>query len=75
MTFALVYFSVDALYMFVMKGFDVTIIINVAFHAWVIVVVAIAVSANYKLQQLEKQEEVNYTLAKFNKITNITCKI
>ena len=61
MTFALVYFCVDTLYMFVMKGFDVTIIIDIAFHAWVIVILAIAVSASYKLKQLEKQEEANCT--------------
>lgn len=53
---ALVLFAVDTIGMFLIYGFDVTMIIDILFHAWVIYYLVIGISACKKLKNLPEEE-------------------
>ena len=50
--FALVFFSIDTLAMFLYFGISMDMIIDIVFHGWVIVILAQGVHAHYKLRSL-----------------------
>ena len=56
--FALVLFSIDTVFMFLMQGISVDTIIDVVFHVWVIVSLANGIRAHKKLQALPPQWRV-----------------
>lgn len=55
--FALVIFILDTLFMFIDAGIQTDMIIDYLFHIWVIVSLAIGMSAGYKLKKLPPEEE------------------
>ena len=56
--FALVLFSIDTVFMFLMQGISVDTIIDVVFHVWVIVSLANGIRAHKKLQALPPEEVI-----------------
>lgn len=55
--FTLVIFILDTLFMFIDAGIQTNMIIDYLFHIWVIVSLAIGMSAGYKLKKLPPEEE------------------
>lgn len=55
--FALVIFILDTLFMFIDAGIQADMIIDYLFHIWVIVSLAIGMSAGCKLKKLPPEEE------------------
>lgn len=55
--FTLVIFILDTLFMFIDAGIQTNMIIDYLFHIWVIVSLAIGMSAGYKLKKLPSEEE------------------
>ncbi len=55
--FALVIFILDTLFMFIDAGFQADMLVDYLFHIWVIVSLAIGISAGYKLKKLPSEEE------------------
>jgi hypothetical protein len=53
---ALVLFAVDTIGMFLIYGFDLTMIIDILFHAWVIYYLVIGITACKKLKNLPEEE-------------------
>ncbi len=56
--FALVFFCLDTLGMFVINGIELESIIDIVFHAWVIYYIALGIHANSKLKRLPKEVNV-----------------
>ena len=56
--FALVFFSLDTLGMFVLNGIALDSILDIIFHAWVIYYIALGIHANAKLKSLPKEVKV-----------------
>lgn len=54
--FALIFFAIDTLGMFVLLGINFDSIIDIAFHVWVIVSLFIGISAGSKLKNLSEDE-------------------
>lgn len=59
MIFALVFFSIDTIGMFVFMNIGTDTIIDVAFHIWVIVSLVLGVIACSKLKKLPPEEEID----------------
>ncbi len=57
-TFALVFFVIDTLALFGFGGFSVDMIIDYAFHAWVIISLASGIMAASKLKKLPEEQPV-----------------
>ena len=55
---ALVFFSIDTLAMFYFYGFDVTSIVDIVFHGWIIFVLARGVKAHFDLEKLPPEPVV-----------------
>lgn len=55
--FTLVIFILDTLFMFIDAGFQADMLVDYLFHIWVIVSLAIGMSAGYKLKKLPPEEE------------------
>lgn len=55
--FALVFFSLDTLGMFIFNGIQMEMIVDILFHAWVIYSLANGILAHYKLQKLPVEPE------------------
>lgn len=55
--FALVIFILDTLFMFIDAGAQSDMLVDYLFHIWVIVSLAIGMSAGYKLKKLPPEEE------------------
>ena len=55
--FTLVIFILDTLFMFIDAGIQTNMIIDYLFNIWVIVSLAIGMSAGYKLKKLPPEEE------------------
>lgn len=53
---ALVMFSMDTLVMLGYYGIDFSMIVDIAFHIWVIVILSMGISAHYKLKKLPAEE-------------------
>ena len=58
LTFALIMFSLDTLVMLGYYGFSGASIIDILFHGWVIVILAMGIHAHYKLKKLPAEETV-----------------
>jgi fatty acid desaturase len=61
---ALVLFSIDTLIMFAYYGISPNMIIDIIFHIWVIVILAMGIDAHYKLKKMPVEEtmiEAEYT--------------
>lgn len=56
--FALVFFGVDTLGMFVLNGISLESILDLAFHAWIIYELSVGIHAHYQLKKLPPEEEV-----------------
>ena len=54
--FALVIFVIDTIGMFIFTGFAVEGIVDIIFHVWVIVSLALGINANFKLEKLPVDE-------------------
>ncbi len=54
--FALVFFAIDTVGMFAFVGFQFDSIIDIAFHVWVIVSLAMGINASSKLKKLTEEE-------------------
>lgn len=63
MIFALVFFAIDTIGMFVFMNIGTDTIIDVAFHIWVIVSLVLGVIACSKLKKLPPEEELDETQA------------
>jgi len=57
--FALVFFGLDTLAMLLINGIDITSIVDILFHIWVIYYLILGISAHYKLKELPPEEEVS----------------
>lgn len=66
---ALVFFGVDSLVMLLLSGFMVESLIDYAFHAWVIVSLAMGISACGKMKKLPPEEEVPAPVMNFDPMT------
>ena len=55
--FTLVIFILDTLFMFIDVGVQSDMLVDYLFHIWVIVSLAIGMSAGYKLKKLPSEEE------------------
>ena len=55
--FTLVIFILDTLFMFIDDGVQSDMFVDYLFHIWVIVSLAIGMSAGYKLKKLPSEEE------------------
>ena len=55
---ALVFFSIDTLALFYFYGFDITSIMDIVFHGWIIFVLARGVKAHYDLEKLPPETVV-----------------
>lgn len=55
---ALVLFSIDTLVMFFAYGLAADMIVNVIFHVWVIVILAMGIKAHYKLKSLPQDDVI-----------------
>lgn len=53
---SLVFFVVDTIYMFYVSGFSADMILDIAFHVWVIVTLIGGISAALKLKKLPKEQ-------------------
>lgn len=53
--FALVFFSLDTLMLFMIIGIDVTMIVDYIFHAWVIFELARGISVHYKWKNMDEE--------------------
>ena len=49
---ALIFFALDSIFMFIIFGFSTDMIIDIVFHAWVVISLAIGISAHSKLKKL-----------------------
>lgn len=61
---ALVLFGIDTLVMFIYYGISADMIIDIIFHIWVIVILAMGIDAHYKLKKMPVEEtmiEAEYT--------------
>lgn len=58
--FALSLFVIDTLIMFVVVGFYIEMIMDVIFHVWAIVSLALGISAYLKLKKLPEEEEIPF---------------
>ena len=58
MIFALVFFSLDTL--FLLLGMSIDLVIDLVFHAWIIVILAIGIHAHFKLQKLPEVNEAEF---------------
>lgn len=54
--FALILFSIDTVGMFVYFGISLSMILDIVFHGWIIGILAVGISAHYKLVNLPKEE-------------------
>lgn len=54
--FALVLFSIDTVGMFLYFGISFSMILDILFHGWIIAILAVGISAHYKLKDLPEQE-------------------
>ena len=54
--FALVLFSIDTVGMFVYFGISLSMILDIVFHGWIIGILAVGISAHYKLKNLPEEE-------------------
>ena len=57
--FALVFFVIDTVAMLVLWGVQMDNIIDIVFHAWVIISLSMGISANLKLKKLPLEEETS----------------
>lgn len=57
--FALAFFSADTLLMLLLGGFDLTVLVDLIFHVWVIVSLAIGVYAHFKWKSLPDEAPVS----------------
>ena len=55
---ALVLFSIDTLIMFAYYGIDLTMIIDIIFHIWLIVILVMGINAHKKVMKMPKEEDV-----------------
>ena len=62
---SLVLFSIDTLVMFLAYGLAADMIVNVIFHVWVIVILAMGIKAHYKLKSLPQDDVIE---AEFSEI-------
>lgn len=69
--FALVFFVIDTLGMFVMTGFVVDNIIDIAFHVWVVVSLFLGVISCFKLKKLPADEVVASEPDAVSELTNM----
>jgi len=53
--FSLAFFCVDTVVMFLYYGFDVSMIIDIVFHAWVIYSLSVGIHAYFKLKKLPEE--------------------
>lgn len=58
--FALSLFVIDTLIMFVVVGFYIEMIMDIIFHVWAIVSLALGISAYTKLKKLPEEEEIPF---------------
>jgi hypothetical protein len=58
--FALSLFIIDTIIMFIVVGFSPEMIMDVIFHAWAIVSLALGISAYTKLKKLPEEEEIPF---------------
>ncbi len=58
---ALVFFVVDTIYMFYVSGFSADMILDIAFHIWVIATLIMGISAALKLKKLPPEEQAPET--------------
>lgn len=56
--FALISFVIDTIFMFVIVGVSADMILDIVFHAWVIVSLCSGISAAIKLNKLPPQEDI-----------------
>lgn len=63
MIFSLVFFGIDTLAMLWLSGVSVDMIIDIIFHVWVIVSLALGIHAHCKLKTLPAEEEVAIPVA------------
>ncbi len=56
--FALTLFVIDTLVMFIVVGFYIDMIMDIIFHVWAIVSLALGISAYLKLKKLPEEEEI-----------------
>ena len=64
--FSLVLFSIDMGAMFMYYGINIGMILDIAFHIWVIVLLAIGIRAHYKLKELSSEEALEQTSEQFS---------
>ena len=57
MIFALAFFVIDTLFLFIMYGFAVDMLLDIAFHVWVIVSLSMGIHAYFKIKSLPPEEE------------------
>ena len=55
--FALVFFGIDTVLMFVMYGIDVSFILDYVFHTWLLLILILGVRAHFKQRELSPEPE------------------
>ena len=56
--FALVFFGLDTIGMFLLNGIQVDSILDIVFHGWVIYYLILGITSHYKLKKLPPEEEI-----------------
>ncbi len=56
--FALVLFGIDTFALLLIGGFDISMIIDILFHAWVIYYLIIGITSHYKLKKMPIEEPI-----------------
>lgn len=70
--FALSLFVLDTIIMFIVVGFSMEVIMDIVFHVWVIVSLALGISAFLKLKKLPEEEEIP-DLSENAPVTDVMC--
>ena len=63
---SIVFFALDAIFMFAIFGISADMIIDAVFHVWVVISLAIGISAHYKLKKLPEEPAPEVDNATFN---------
>ena len=61
--FALIFFGLDTIGMFLISGFAVDSIIDILFHGWVIYYLILGITSHYKLKNLPPEEDAVFSTA------------
>ncbi len=53
---ALALFAVDTVFMFLLYGFDISMLLDILFHAWLLIILTMGVVSYYKLKKMPPEE-------------------